>query len=162
MRPALIVTAALLATACATPPPAYAPASMNSTGVGYDDVRIENDRWRVSYTARGDGSELEAERLALRRAADLVQRSGFDWFEVVDRRTRTEGEDRSPVRVGGSVSRGWGSRGYSGTGVGIGISLSPQAQATTTATLEVIAGSGDPVPDGAYDAASILMQSPSP
>ena len=106
MRPALIVTAALLATACATPSPAYAPASMNSTGVGYDDVRIENDRWRVSYTARGDGSELEAERLALRRAADLVQRNGFDWFEVVDRRTRTEGEDRSPVRVGAATGVG--------------------------------------------------------
>ena len=162
MRLILILAATSLLAACATPPPAYGPASLNNSGIGYDDVRSENDRWRVSYTARGRGAELEAEQLALRRAADLAQRNGFEWFEIVDRRTQTEGEERSPVRVGGSISRGWGSGGFSGTGVGIGVSISPQAQPTTTATLEVIAGSGEPIPDNAYNVAEILMQAPKP
>ncbi len=158
MRLILAALTASLAVACATPGPDYGPAAMNNSGIGYEDVRIENDRWRVSYTARGDGSALEAERLALRRAADLAQRNGYEWFEVVDRRTRTDGEDASPVRVGGSVSRGWGSRGYSGTGVGIGISFSPQATETSVATVEIIAGSGEPAPEGAYRVESILAQ----
>jgi hypothetical protein len=160
MRLILTALTASLLTACATSAPTYGPASLNNAGLGYEDIRIENDRWRVSYTARGNNSELEAERLALRRAADLADRNGYDWFEVVDRRTVTSGEDRSPVRVGGSVSQGWGIGGFSGTGVGIGVSISPQSAPTTTATLEIIAGRGSPEPDGAYNASSILLQSP--
>ncbi len=160
MRRILILILTGLVAACASPPPGYGPSSLNRSGVGYDDVRIESDRWRISYTAQGTGSELEAERLALRRAADLAGRNGFDWFEVVDRRTRTEGDARSPVRVGGSISRGWGSGGLSGTGVGLGVSLSPGAQPTSTATIEIIAGSGDPIPDGAYEVSALLLPGP--
>ena len=149
-----------LLTACATTAPGYGPSSLNNSGVGYDDVRIEDDRWRVTYTAEGDRAELESERFALRRAADLAQRNGYDWFQVVDRRIRTDGVDRSPVRVGGSISQGIGSGGYRGTGVGIGVSISPQAKPTATTTLEIIAGQGMPAPEGAYDAASIMLRSP--
>ncbi len=147
-----------LLAACATPSsPSYGPSNLNASGVGYDDVRIENDRWRVSYTADGRGAELDAERLVLRRAADLAQRAGYEWFEIVDRRISTEGEGRSPVRVGGSVSQTFGSRRYSGTGVGIGISISPGAKPTSTATIEIIAGSGTPIPQEAYDVAALLQ-----
>jgi hypothetical protein len=74
---------------------------------------------------------------------------------VVDRRVGREGQDRSPVRVGGSVGRSWGSGGFSGTGVGLGISLSPGQQARRTVSLEIIAGAGDPRPPRAYDAATV-------
>jgi hypothetical protein len=157
MRLVLAALTASLLAACASPPPVYGPASQNPYGVGYDQVRIENDRWRITYTARGQGAQLEAERLVLRRAADLTVRNGYEWFEVVDRRTQSQGETRPPVRVGGSVSRGWGSRGWSGTSVGVGVALSPGEQPSTTATIEIIAGRGEPVPDGAYNAAALLQ-----
>jgi hypothetical protein len=157
MRLVLTVLIASLTAACASPQPVYGPASQNAYGVGYDQVRIENDRWRVSYSDRGQGAALRAERLVLRRAADLVIRNGYEWFEIVDRRTQSDDRDASPVRVGGSVSRGWGSGGWSGTSVGVGVSLSPGQQPSTTATIEIIAGRGQPMPDGAYDAAALLQ-----
>ena len=158
MRRLLALAILPVLAACATTPTStYAPSSLNASGVGFSDVRIENDRWRVSFTAEGRDAELQAERLVLRRAADLAQREGFEWFEVIDRRTTSEGDDRSPVRVGGSVSRTFGSGGYSGTGVGIGISISPREKPSATATVEIIAGRGAPVPEGAYETAPLLQ-----
>ncbi len=158
MRAALITAATLLLTACASPSPTvYAPMSVTASGTGYEDVRIENDRWRVTFTGGGNASEAQVERLALRRAAELTLQNGFEWFEVVDRRTGREGRDRSPVRVGGSVGRTWGSGGFSGTGVGLGVSLSPGQQAQRTVSLEIIAGSGDPRPERAYDASQVAF-----
>lgn len=156
MRSALILAAALLAAACSSAPSTvYAPASVTASGSGYEDIRIEQDRWRISFTGGADATEAEVERLALRRAAELALNNGYDWFEVVDRRVTQEGENRSPVRVGGSVGRSWGSGGYSGSGVGIGISLSPGQQVRRIVSLEIIAGSGEPRSDRAYDAAVV-------
>jgi hypothetical protein len=110
MRLALAALAAATLAACASAPSTvYAPASSTANGSGYEDIRIENDRWRVSFTGTADVSEVEVERLALRRAAELALTNGYDWFQVVDRRVGREGENRSPVRVGGSVGRSWGS-----------------------------------------------------
>lgn len=164
MRPVLIALSLLALSACAAAPSGYAPASLSSSGAGYDDIRIESDRWRVSFTGAGSSSADEVERQALRRAGELALNHGFEWFEVVDRRVSQEGEDRSPVRVGGSVSRGWGSGGFSSSGVGIGISLSPAQRARQHVSLEIIAGSGDPRPERAYDAAALArpMGSPPP
>ena len=158
MRLILALFAAFVLSACAsTASTVYAPASSTASGTGYEDIRIESDRWRVSFTGAGSASEVEVERLALRRAGELALTNGYDWFEVVDRRVGTEGRDRSPVRVGGSVGRSWGSGGYRGSGVGIGISLSPGEQARTTVSLEIIAGSGEDRPERAYDAAAVAQ-----
>ncbi len=155
MRLVLISLLGLALTACAGAPPVYGPAAAHPGGVGFSQIRIEDDRWRVSYMAQGDDARLEAERLVLRRAAELTLQNGFEWFEVIDRVTETEGDRRSPVRVGGSVSRGWGSRGWSGTGVGVGVALSPNQRRSALATIEIIAGRGES-PDRAYDAAAML------
>ena len=159
---ALAVSA--LAACASSSPTVYAPASASANGSGYEDIRIETDRWRVSFTGGGGASESEVERLALRRAGELALTHGYDWFEVVDRRVGKDGQDRSPVRVGGSVGRTWGSGGFSGTGVGLGVSLSPGQQARTTVSLEIIAGAGEPRPDRAYDAATVAggMEAPQP
>lgn len=165
MRLFLTAFAAASLAACANAPSTvYAPVSSTANGTGYEDIRIESDRWRVSFTGSAEASEAQVERLALRRAAELALNHGYDWFEVVDRRVGREGSDRSPVRVGGSVGRSWGSGGFSGTGVGIGISLSPGQQAQRTVSLEIIAGSGDPRPDRAYDAVTVAsgMDAPQP
>ncbi len=167
MRPASILAAfaaASLAACASAPSTVYAPTASTANGTGYEDIRIESDRWRVSFTGAGEASEAQVERLALRRAAELALTNGYDWFEVVDRRVGQEGSDRSPVRVGGSVGRSWGSGGFSGTGVGIGVSLSPGQQTRRTVSLEIIAGSGEPRPDRAYDAVTVAggMDAPQP
>jgi hypothetical protein len=155
MRLLLAALAAASMAACASAPSTvYAPAVTTANGSGYEDIRIESDRWRVSFTGAGDASEAQVERLALRRAGEIALENGYSWFEVVDRRVGREGSDRSPVRVGGSVGRSWGS-GWSGTGVGIGVSLSPGQQARRTVSLEIIAGSGEPRPERAYDAVTL-------
>jgi len=163
MRLLLAAFAAASLAACASAPSTvYAPAASTANGSGYEDIRIESDRWRVSFTGVGDASEAQVERLALRRAGEIALENGYSWFEVVDRRVGREGSDRSPVRVGGSVGRSWGSGGFSGTGVGIGVSLSPGEQARRTVSLEIIAGSGEPRPEQAYDAAAVSLAPTAP
>ncbi|XBQ15424.1 MAG: hypothetical protein ABL308_10700 [Oceanicaulis sp.] len=156
-RFALLPAAALAAAlaACAPTQTTYGPLAGSSAGIGYDQIRIEDDRWRVSFAGGGGASRDEVERLALRRAAELALQNGYEWFEVVDRRFDAEGSDRSPVRVGGTVGRSWGSGGFGGTGVGIGVSLSPGQQRREIVSLEIIAGAGEPRPEGAYDAAAV-------
>jgi hypothetical protein len=158
------LAAASLAACAGAPSTVYAPASSTANGTGYEDIRIESDRWRVSFTGAGEASDAEVERLALRRAAELALTNGYDWFEVVDRRIGQEGQNRSPVSVGGSVGRSWGSGGFSGTGVGIGISFNPGQQVRRTVSLEIIAGSGETRPDRAYDAITVAggMDGPQP
>lgn len=155
MRILASVFALALLAACAQTPTVYGPASAIQSGIGYDSIRIEEDRWRVSFTGGPSASTAEVERLALRRAGEIALENGYDWFEVVDRRINEEGENSSPVRVGGSVGQSWGSRGRGGTSVGIGISLSPGQEQRTHVSLEIIAGTGEPRPDRAYDARSV-------
>lgn len=144
-------TLAIVLSACAPTPTVYGPAEVSRTGVGYEALRIEQDRWRVTFTGGPGASRAEVERLALRRAAELALANGYEWFDVVDRRFEQEGSNRSPVSVGGGVGAGIGSGGFRASGVGIGISLSPGDERRVIASLEIIAGSG-PAPDRAYDA----------
>lgn len=159
MRLKLISAAAIGAlaiAACAPTQTAYAP--LGQGGVGYEDLRIEDNRWRVSFTGAADAQTGGAERLALRRAAELTLENGYDWFEVVDRQSHATGRGSSPVRVGGGVSQGFGSGGFRSSGVGLGIGFSPGQQQRSTVTMEIFARSG-PIPQGqsnAYDARSIL------
>ena len=158
IRPLLAaaLSAGLLA-ACAGTPTTYGPAGSASNAVGYDELRIEDDRWRVTFTGGSDATTADAERLALRRAAELTLEAGYDWFEVAARRSEGSGSDRSPVRVGGSVGQTFGSGGFSGTSTGLGISFSPGRESRVAVTMEIVARRGER-PDrlDAYDARSIL------
>lgn len=141
---------ALALTACASPDlPVYGPASVNPRGTGYEDVRIENDRWQVSYTAPASMPDTRLEELALRRAAELVVTNNFDWFNVVYQTLdRDEGED-NPVRVRGGISQSFGV--VSGTSVGLGISVGQPPREDSVLRLEIIAGRGER-PEGAIEA----------
>ncbi|MAK62729.1 MAG: hypothetical protein CMK09_17300 [Ponticaulis sp.] len=137
---------------CSSAPKAYGPAGDSS--YGYDEQPIEQSRYRVSYTAE---TEDAARRYALRRAAEVTQMNGGDWFQVV--RDSTTGlpsaRNSSPsVSVGGSI----GSGGRSGLGIGFGLPLGGGPQRTITHSLEILVGSGE-TPSGVdvYDAADIIM-----
>jgi hypothetical protein len=154
-----------LAACASTQAPYYGPASMSRDGAGFSELRIEDRRWRVSYSGAPGVSQGEAERLAIRRAADVVLNNSLEWFTIVDSRTMQAPQARqggSPVRVGGSVGRGWGSGGARSSSVGVGVSMgvgnTAQSRPRAEAVIEIIAGAGEPRPDGAYDAAIIAAE----
>jgi len=164
----LIAVAAIggfLAACASTPAPYYGPSSMSRDGSGFSDLRIEDRRWRVSYQGAPGMSAGEAERLAIRRAADIVLNNGLEWFTITDSRALPPPQVRSggsPVRVGGSVGRGWGSGGFRSSSVGVGLSMgvgnTSQSGPRAEAIIEIIAGAGEPRPHGAYDAAIIAAE----
>lgn len=150
------VAATALVAACAATPPPYEPAA-TASDVGYTDTRIEDNRFRVTYTARSTDPASTAQDLALYRAADLTIQNGFDWFQIVtetvDAAPQASNRPRLSVGIGGSS----GSYGSS-TGVGLGLGFGGGGSAApTTARLEVVMGLGaDARPDGAYDAQAVL------
>ncbi len=154
-----VMAAGLLAlAACASSQTVYGPAAGSAgQAIGYDSLRIEENRWRVTFTAGPDADTARAERLALRRAAELTLESGYDWFELVDRRVETRGSTSSPVRIGGSAGTTFGSGGYRASGVGIGVGISPGQERRTIVSLEIIARQGDASDAAnAYDARSLI------
>ncbi len=155
MRTLIIALPALLLAACVATPTAYAPAG--SGEIGYHDLQIEDDRFRVSFTGGPDVSFGRVEDLALRRAAEVTLDAGHDWFEIVGRDRDARGDRDSPVSVGGSVGQSFGSRGFRGSSVGLGITFSPGRVRQETVSLEIITRSG-PAPDGLdiYDARDVL------
>lgn len=127
MRTALATIAALALCACATGPTPYQAAN-SSGGLGYSSQPIENDRVRISYTARQPD---EAESFALRRAAEVAAERGAPFFEVLRQDTFADGGavrgggSGVNVGVGGGTTIG-GRRGFgrsSGVGVGVGVDL---------------------------------------
>jgi hypothetical protein len=151
-----LLPALVALTACASTPTLYAPAS--DGGHGYSQQRIEQDRYRIRFAAGSDMSIREVEDMALLRAAQITVEEGGDWFIVVSR--AREGNDRNPVRVGGSVGQSFGSRGRSGSSIGLGIHFDADA-GEKTAMLEILIRSGqrDGNPN-AYDARQVIDNNP--
>lgn len=86
LKPVLLAaTAALALSACATATP-YAPASPDSR-FGYAEQRVDNDRYRVSFSGNSVTSREQVEMSLLLRAAELTTESGYDWFATVNRAT---------------------------------------------------------------------------
>ena len=107
--PALVVTAMLAACATATP---YQPAD---NGYGYSEQRIEQNRFRISFTGNSDTPKQTVENYLLYRAAELTLQSGYDYFVLVS--DNTDANTRYLQTFGGYY--GWGSyywypRGYYG------------------------------------------------
>jgi len=152
MQRALLPAVACLAlAACATAPTRYQP--IGPSGVGYSELRIEPDRYRVSFQGGPGAPEAQVQDYALLRAADLALAGGYDWFRVVDRTIRQTGYGGSSIGLGiGGAS--FGRRSATGVGVSTGFPLSggPALQVN----LEVLLGRG-PKPPGpdVYDARGV-------
>jgi hypothetical protein len=82
---ALLLSAGLAA--CATPTPYQPFVKSGSTTGGYSDVRVEPNRYRVSFSGNSLTSRETVEGYLLYRAAELTAQNGYDWFSVVDRNT---------------------------------------------------------------------------
>lgn len=154
MRMSVLILAAALA-ACATPS-AYGPAA-SRTSVGFSDMRIESDRYRVTYRGTAADAPAKVEDMALLRAAELTLGAGYDWFEVVSRSAEARaggGGPRFSVGVGGGSGGG-----RSGVGVGVGVSApigGGERGSVSAVSLEIRLGQGaKPASADAYDAREV-------
>jgi hypothetical protein len=84
---AAVLAAATALSACATATP-YQPAVQGqAVSGGYTEVRVEANRYRITFAGNTLTSRETVERYLLFRAAELTAQSGYDWFLVVDRET---------------------------------------------------------------------------
>jgi hypothetical protein len=107
---ALAITASLAACATATP---YQPrmAAAQTSG-GFSELRLEPDRYRVTFAGNSLTARETVERYLLYRAAELTLQQGYDWFETADRRTdrntRTTIDSDPFMRPGFGYGAGYG------------------------------------------------------
>lgn len=81
-----IAAASLIMTGCAYSSTPYQPiSSANRVSGGYSDIRISEDRFRVSFAGNTLTSREKVESYLLFRAAELTLEQGRDWFAIEDR-----------------------------------------------------------------------------
>lgn len=129
MRQLFISSLAILGlVACATGPSAYGPAT-SSSSLGFNSTKIEQDRFRVSYTGR---NIEEAQDYALLRASEIALAEGYSHFRIIGGSVSDNNRAASPVQTSVGVGIGSG-RGYygrrSGTNVNVGIGINDIARA---------------------------------
>jgi hypothetical protein len=88
---ALTVALAAALAGCATPTPYQAIIPGKASSGGFSEVRIEPNRWRVTFAGNSLTSRETVEGYLLYRAAELTTQQGYDWFSIVDRNTEKTG-----------------------------------------------------------------------
>ena len=76
--------------ACTTATPYQPNIPGQATSGGYSEIRVEPDRWRVSFQGNTLTSRETVEAYLLFRSAELTVQQGYDWFEMVDRHTNAD------------------------------------------------------------------------
>lgn len=156
MRRVLLLAAALTLAACASPS-AYAPA-VREGGPGFSDMRIEQDRFRVTYRGTSADTPAKVNDMALLRAAELTVAQGYDWFQVSNRFAEPGSGGGGPTFSVGVGSSSYGRRSSTGVGVGVTTPLGggDGAGSVGAVTLEVRLGRGEkPADPNAYDARQV-------
>jgi len=142
-RSLLTVICALSLSACATAPSTYGPADRSD--FGYQTTKIQQDRFRVSYTS---GNADRSRDYALLRAAQIADESGYSHFQIVDAYFDDNEQGRGRSRVGVGVGLGTGGWRRSGVRSNVNIGISDVSglfrQRKATETIEVILLNGVP------------------
>lgn len=86
---AVLALGATLA-ACATATPYQPNIPGQQVSGGFSEMRLEPDRWRVTFAGNSLTSREVVEGYLLFRASELTVQQGYDWFEIVDRATDRE------------------------------------------------------------------------
>ena len=170
MRRFILTAAVVLAlggglTACETATP-YQPLSRASQQAGgFSELRIEANRWRVTFQGNSLTSRQTVENYLLYRAAELTVAQGFDWFETADRHTDKHVDtwvDPDPFAYGPGWRPNWryyGRRGWRGWDPYWGDPfIDVQTVEQFEASAEIVMGHGPtPAGDGrALDAHAVL------
>ncbi len=150
MKTLMAASALVLLAACATHTP-YGPARSDGAA-GYTSQKIEQGRYRVSYT---DKDVARSHDMALLRAAEITLQEGADWFEITGGYTDQDAGSAGPRS---SVSLG-GSRGSYGSGVGMGVGIGiplGSSGSDVTTVIDMVTGKGEkPDRPTVYDARSV-------
>jgi hypothetical protein len=102
------LAATLALAACATPTPYQPNRPGQAQSGGYSDVRIEPNRYRVTFSGNTLTSRETVETYLLYRAAELTLAAHSDYFIVDDRRTdRTTRTYVEPSPIGGPYGYGY-------------------------------------------------------
>lgn len=82
---ALTALAAMSLSACVTATPYQPLVTGTAQSGGYSETKVEQDRWRVSFTGNSLTPRDTVENYLLYRAAELTLAQGKDWFMMADR-----------------------------------------------------------------------------
>jgi len=121
--------------ACASTPQGFGPAY--GSDFGYRNTKIQQDRFRISYTSR---DAYESRDFALLRAAQIANTEGYSHFKIID----GESFDNGPNAIGSHIGIGIGSehRGGTHTNSHVDIGINDVVRAIegskVTETIEVI------------------------
>jgi hypothetical protein len=94
MRILIMAATAALATACASPGPAY-ESRMDGGRYGYAEMQLEPNRIRVTYNGDTLTARDTVETYLLYRAAETTLQRGFDYFIVTAANVEEESHYRS-------------------------------------------------------------------
>lgn len=107
---------ALILSGCASSLPPYRP---YSDGAGYQERRIEKNRFAVSFIGNSSMTAEETENYLIYRAAELTIAASYDYFILHDKKTKQMNRYRYfPYSYGGygyypyGYYNGWGSGYY--------------------------------------------------
>ena len=146
--------AAFAMSACASSSQGYGPAQ-SAAGYGYKNTQIQQDRFRVSYTA---DSVTQARDLVLLRAAEVAIGEGYSHFKVINGGTSGNGPSSNIASNVGVGFGNYGRRNSSHVNLGLGVHDLGRALEGTkvTESIEIIAqktGASDP---NVYDAQDVI------
>ena len=132
----VLVAAALGLAACQSTPTlmAYGPAA-GPASAGYAEMSIEQGRWRVTYRGPAGAEPHQVWDFAMRRAAELTLREGYDWFRITERYGEG-GDGPRGGRVGLSLGAGLG------LGVQSGLGVRLEGPGAISRTIEILMGRG--------------------
>jgi len=82
---ALTALAAICVSACVTATPYQPRATGAAQSDGYSETKVEQDRWRITFTGNSLTPRDTVENYLLYRAAELTVAQGKDWFMMVER-----------------------------------------------------------------------------
>ncbi|MGB5077028.1 MAG: hypothetical protein WBO17_06070 [Sphingorhabdus sp.] len=79
-----------LLSSCMTPTPYQPEIRGQPIHGGYSEVRLGDNRYRVTFDGNSLTSRDRVEGYLLYRAAELTLENGYDWFRIVDRFTERD------------------------------------------------------------------------
>lgn len=159
-RLAIMAAAALLALSlagCVKPTPYKAVEDGSS--YGYKDERLEENRYRITFSGNHLTDRSTVENYMLYRAAEITLAQGFDYFQIVTKETDAQTDYGYPGYGPSVFVFGGGGRGAFGWGVGshhyYGPS-NPQQWFTMVANIVMRKGEKPADDTSAYDARAVL------
>lgn len=138
-------------TACSSAPKGFGPAY--GSDFGYRNTKLQQDRFRISYTSR---DLFESRDFALLRAAQIADIEGYSHFKIIDGGTSGNGPN---ALIGSQIGIGSGYHGRTHTHLNVGVQDVVRAVegSKVTETIEVLLmNSGSKSDPNVFDAQGVI------